>query len=69
MTSLSRSCATSRLEPWTDTHTHRTTTVTLAHARRGLNISDVYDGKGYRKYADFLSKPASISLYRRRCTV
>ena len=37
MTSLSRSCATSRLEPWTDTHTHRTTTVTLAaHARRGL---------------------------------
>ena len=22
MTSLSRSCATSRLEPWTDTHTH-----------------------------------------------
>ena len=37
MTSLSDSCATSRLEPWTDTHTHRTTTVTLAaHARRGL---------------------------------
>ena len=34
MTSLSRSCATSRLEPWTDTHTHGTTTVTLAaHAR------------------------------------
>ena len=37
MTSLSRSCATSRLEPWTDTQTHTTTTVTLAaHARRGL---------------------------------
>ena len=39
MTSLSRSCATSRLEPWTThTHTNRTTTVTLAaHARRGFN--------------------------------
>ena len=30
--SLSRSCATSRLEPWTDTHTGQL----LAHARRGL---------------------------------
>ena len=47
MTSLSRSCATSRLEPWTDTHTHththtQTTTVTLAHARRGLTTEITY---------------------------
>ena len=45
MTSLSRSCATSRLEPWTHRHTHRTTTVNprCACAPRVNNTSKKVD--------------------------
>ena len=40
MTSLSRSCTTSRLEPWTDTHTQDNYRNLAAHARRGLMTNE-----------------------------